>query len=122
MIGIFMHGLKLLIYKDFLVFETKTLMNLYIPEFYKSLKPLQYKAFTDIPKEAKTVVNKGFQKSTTLVTNKAYELKNRNNEIVQKLNMLLRSKIKRDFFLNDKEVNRPTLLIYCFILIKFIIF
>lgn len=72
------------------------------------------------PKEAKTVINKGFQKSTTLVTNTAYELKNGNNEIDKKLNMLLRS--KRDFFLNDKEVNPPTLLIYCFVLIKFIIF
>ena len=27
MIGIFMHGLKLLIYKDFLVFGTKTFNN-----------------------------------------------------------------------------------------------
>jgi len=43
---------------------------------------LQYKAFRDFPKEAKTLVNKGFQKSTTLVTNKAYELKNGNDEIV----------------------------------------
>lgn len=101
--------------------EKKRLID-YLPKFYKTLKPLQYKVFKDIPKEAKTVANKGFQKSTTLVTNKAYELKNRNNEIVQKLNMLLGSKIKRDFFLNDEEVNHPTLLIYCFILFKFIIF
>lgn len=83
---------------------------------------MKNKDFLTFPKEAKTVVNKGFQKSTTLVTNTAYELKNRNNEIDKKLNMLLRSKIKRDFFLNDKEVNHRTLLIYCFILIKFIIF
>ena len=43
-------------------------------------------------------------------------------KLYKKLNMLLRSKIKSDFFLNDKEVNHPTLLIYCFILFKFIIF
>jgi len=35
-----MHGLKLLAYKDFLVSETKTLIGLYLPEFYKTLKPL----------------------------------------------------------------------------------
>ena len=61
-----MHGLKLLTYKDFLVFETKTLIRLYLPEFYKTLKPLQIKAFNDFPKEAKTVVNKGFQNYTIL--------------------------------------------------------
>lgn len=59
--------------------------RLYLPEFYKTLKPLQIKAFDDFPKEAKTVVNKGFQKSTTLITNKDYKLKNKNNEIVQKI-------------------------------------
>ena len=83
---------------------------------------MQIKAFKDFPKEAKTVANKGFQKSTTLVTNKAYELKNRNNKIVQKLRMFLELKTKRDFFLNDKEDNHSTLLIYFFKLFKFIIF
>ena len=61
-----MNGLKLLTYKDFLFFGTKTLMILYLPKFYKTLKPLQYKAFKDFPKEAKTVVNKGFQNYTIL--------------------------------------------------------
>lgn len=38
----------------------------YLPKFYKTLKPLQYKAFKNFPKEAKTVVNKGFQNYTIL--------------------------------------------------------
>jgi len=60
---------------------------------------LQYKAFRDFPKEAKTVVNKGFQKSMTLVTNKAYELKNRNNEIVQKIKYAFKIENKKRFLL-----------------------
>lgn len=71
----------------------------YLPKFYKTLKPLQYKAFKDIPKEAKTVANKGFQKSTTLVTNKAYELKNRNNKIVQKIKYAFKIENKKRFLL-----------------------
>ena len=42
-------------------------------------------------------------------------------KLYKKLNVLLGSKIKRDFPSNEKGVNHRILLIYCFILIKFII-
>lgn len=60
---------------------------------------MKNKDFLTFPKEAKTVVNKGFQKSTTLVTNKAYKLKNRNNEIVQKIKYAFKIENKKRFLL-----------------------
>jgi hypothetical protein len=60
---------------------------------------LKNKDFLTFPKEAKTIVNKGFQKSTTLVTNTAYELKNRNNEIVQKIKYAFKIENKKRFLL-----------------------